>query len=355
MSEKLRIGILGAARITARALIAPARALSADTGPSGTGPSGTVAAVAARDGARAAQYAARHEIPVSFSSYEELLDSPDVDAVYIPLPNALHAPWTLRALAAGKHVLCEKPFASNAAEATEVAAAAAASGLVVMEAMHYRYHPLVQRLVTLIRDGAIGVPEHVQAWTSWAIGNPADIRYDYALGGGALMDGGCYAIDCVRLAGEAAGETDPHVAGALASPMAGDGRVDRAAAAQLAFPGGLTGWFESAFTRDGEFRADVHVIGDAGHLWLRNFINAQEGLLVVTRDEEVVSEEHAADLRGDGDLAADTTFAWQLRTFAAAVRDGTPCPTTADSAVTTMQLIDDAYQAAGLPVRGTAD
>ena len=357
MSEQLRIGILGAARITARALIAPARALSADTGPSGTGPSGTVAAVAARDGARAAQYAARHEIPVSFSSYEELLDSPDVDAVYIPLPNALHAPWTLRALAAGKHVLCEKPFASNAAEATEVAAAAAASGLVVMEAMHYRYHPLVQRLVTLIRDGAIGVPEHAQAWTSWAIGNPADIRYDYALGGGALMDGGCYAIDCVRLAGSAsgaaAGEGDPAIAGALADPMPGDGRVDRDFAARLAFPGGLTGWFESAFTRDGEFRADVHVIGDAGHLWLRNFINAQEGLLVVTRDEEVVSEVHAADLRGSGsDLDADTTFAWQLRAFAAAVRDGTPFPTTADSAVTTMRLIDDGYRAAGLPVRG---
>jgi predicted dehydrogenase len=352
MSEQLRIGILGAARITARALIAPAGALSPDTGPAVA-----VAAVAARDGSRAAQYAARHEIPVSFSSYQELLDSPDVDAVYIPLPNALHAPWTLRALAAGKHVLCEKPFASNAAEAREVAAAASSSGLVVMEAMHYRYHPLVLRMAALIGSGAIGVPEHVQAWTSWAIGNTGDIRYDYALGGGALMDGGCYAIDCVRLAGTAAGEADPHIAGALASPLAEDGRVDRAFAGRLAFPGGsgaLTGWFESAFTREGEFRADVHVIGDAGHLWLRNFINAQEGLLVVTRDEEVVSQEHAADLRGDGDLAADTTFAWQLRAFAAAVRDGAPFPTTADSAVTTMQLIDDGYQAAGLPVRGAA-
>jgi len=342
MSEQLRIGILGAARITARALIAPAGAV----------PSVTVAAVAARDGARAAQYAARHSIPVSFSSYQELLDSPEVDAVYIPLPNGLHARWTLRALAAGKHVLCEKPFASNAAEAAEVAAAADATGLVVMEAMHYRYHPLVAHMASLIGGGAIGAPVHVQAWTSWPIGNLGDIRYDYALGGGALMDGGCYAIDCVRLAGSAAGETDPQLAGALASPMPDDGRVDRAIAARLAFPAGLTGWFESVFTRDGEFRADVHVIGDAGHLWLRNFINAQEGLLVVTRDEEVVSEEHASDLRGAGDLAGDTTFAWQLRAFAAAVRDGAPFPTTADSAVTTMRLIDDAYQAAGLPARG---
>lgn len=348
----LRIGILGTARIAERALIAPARAV----------PAVSVAAVAARDLSRAEAYAGRHEIPVAFGSYEEVLASPGIDAVYVPSPNGLHAALTLRALAAGKHVLCEKPFTSNAAEAAQVAATAAATGLVVMEAMHYRYHPLARRMAALIRDGAIGVPSHVQAWTSWAIRDPGDIRYDYALGGGALMDGGCYAIDCIRLAGAAAGEAVPSVSGALASPMA-DGLVDRAMAARLAFPGGLTGWFESAFTRDGEFRADVHVIGDVGHLWLRNFINAQEGLLVVTRDGRVVSEERGVDLRGAGggsgaglaaDPAGDTTFAWQLRAFAAAVLDGSPFETTAESAVTTMGLIDDVYQAAGLPVRGAA-
>jgi predicted dehydrogenase len=339
----VRIGILGAARITARALIAPARAV----------PAATVAAVAARAEPRAAAYAARHDIPAAFGSYEELLASPDIDAVYVPLPNALHAPWTLRALAAGKHVLCEKPFASNAAQARDVVAAGAASGLVVMEAMHYRYHPLVHRMAALIRDGAIGVPSHVQAWTSWAIPNPGDIRYDFPLGGGALMDGGCYAIDCVRLAGEAAGEPAPDVTGALADPLPG-GLVDRSTAARLAFPGGLTGWFESSFTRDGEFRADVHVIGDTGHLWLRNFINAHDGRLIVTRNGAVVSDERAAELRGAEDDAGDTTFTWQLRAFAAAVRDGAPFPTTAASAVTTMALIDDAYRKAGMPVRERA-
>jgi len=339
-SEPLRIGILGAARITARALIAPARAV----------PSVTVTAVAARDSSRSQAYAARHDIPVAYGSYEELLASPDIDAVYVPLPNALHAPWTLRALAAGKHVLCEKPFASNAAEARDVDAAAGAAGLVVMEAMHYRYHPLVHRMAALIRDGAIGVPSHVQAWTSWAIPDMGDIRYDFAVGGGALMDGGCYAIDCIRLAGEAAGEPEPEVADAVADPLPG-GLVDRAAAGRLAFPGGMTGWFDSAFTRDGEFRADVHVIGDTGHLWLRNFINAHDGRLIVTRNGAVLSDERAAELRGAEDDAGDTTFTWQLRAFAAAVVDGTPFPTTAASAVTTMALIDDAYRKAGMPLR----
>jgi predicted dehydrogenase len=354
-AHRVRIGILGTARITGKALIEPARAV----------PSVSVAAVAARDPARAEAYAKTHAIPAVFGSYEELLASPEVDAVYVPLPNALHAPWTLRAIAAGKHVLCEKPFTSNAAEAVQVATAAKASGLVVMEAMHYRYHPLVRRLASLIADGAIGTPSHAQAWTSWPVRDPADIRYDFALGGGALMDGGCYAIDCLRLvAGPAdpadeAGPTDaggmpaeeqvPVVTGALADPLP-DGLVDRAMAGRLALSGAMTGWFDSAFTRDGEFRADIHVIGDEGHLWLRNFINAHSGRLVVARSGSAVSDESAADLRRY-DEAGDTTFAWQLRAFAAAVLDGAPFPTTAASAVTTMRLIDEAYTAAGLPLR----
>jgi predicted dehydrogenase len=358
-AHRVRIGILGTARIAGRALIEPARAV----------PSVSVAGVAARDADRAAEYAEANGIPIVFGSYDELLASPEVDAVYVPLPNALHAPWTLRALAAGKHVLCEKPFASNSREAVWVADAAERFGLVVMEAMHYRYHPLVQRLASLVSDGAIGTPGHAQAWTSWAIPNPGDIRYDYALGGGALMDGGCYAIDALRMVASAAGakvgevagevaegpddkrrEVVPTVSGALADPLP-EGLVDRSMAARLAFSNGMTGWFESTFTRDGEFRAELHVIGSEGHLWMQNFINAHEGRLVVRRNGSVVSDESAADLRRY-DEAGDTTFAWQLRAFAAAVLDGTPFPTTADSAVTTMRLIDDAYTAAGMPVRG---
>src|SRR5579864_9152558 len=247
MSNEVRIGILGAARIAERALIEPARAV----------PSVTVAAIATRDKARGESFALQHGLPIAHASYELLLADPGIDAVYIPLPNSLHAPWTLRAIDAGKHVLCEKPFASNAREASSVTAAAEKSGLVVMEAMHYRYHPLVRRLTALISGGAIGTPRHIQAWTNWPVADPADIRYDYALGGGALMDGGCYAIDCLRLIG---GDS-PSVTGALADPCPpSPGRdaaevADRSTAVRMAFPGGATGWFESSFTRDGEFRA----------------------------------------------------------------------------------------------------
>ena len=327
--EMLRIGTLGTSRISQAALIEPAAGVAGVT----------VAAVAARDGARAEHYALRHGISKAYGSYQEMLDDPEIDAVYNPLPNSLHGPWTLRAIAAGKHVLCEKPFASNADEAAQVARAASASGLVVMEAMHYRYHPLIQRLTEVV--GELGPVRHIQAWTSFAIVNPGDIRYDYGLAGGAMMDGGCYALDCLRLLGG----DEPSVTGALADPVdwgTGPEAADRSLAVRLAFPGGATGWFESSFTRDGAFRADLHVICEDGLVHLDNFIFPARGRLVATRDGAVVADDEGA---------GESTYVYQLRAFAAAIASGEPVPTSAASALVTMRLIDDAYRTAGLAPR----
>ena len=337
--DLLRIGTLGSARISEPALIEPAASV----------PEVTVAAVAARDKSRADAFALRHGISAAYESYEELLADPDIDAIYNPLPNSLHGPWTLRAIAAGKHVLCEKPFASDSGEAARVAAAAAASGLVVMEAMHYRYHPLTRRLSELVTQ--LGPVQHLQCWTSFAIADPDDIRYDFDVGGGALMDGGCYAIDCLRMLGASGGQSEPVVTGALADPCppsAGHGpeaAADRSMAVRLAFPGGATGWFESSFTRDGEFRADVHAICAGGQVRMQNFIFAHKGRLVATRGGSVVADEP-----GGG----DSTYVGQLRAFAAAIFKGDPVPTSAAHAVVTMRVIDDAYRAAGLLPRPAA-
>ncbi|MGH3170797.1 MAG: Gfo/Idh/MocA family protein, partial [Trebonia sp.] len=243
------------------------------------------------------------------------------------------------------HVLCEKPFSSNLQEAEEVLSKAHKSGLIVMEGMHYQYHPLAQRLATMIREGAIGTPRHVQCWTVWPIPDPDDIRYSYEMAGGALMDAGCYAIDCLRFVGL----SEPTVTDALADPVPGDPRVDRALAARLVSPSGMTGWFESAFTGGGDFRADVHVTGDEGTLFLRNFVLAHEGTLTLYPDGTSWPDPDVGPCRPD-----DTTFAWQLRAFVAAVQEGTPFPTTVAHALTTMRVIDDAYRAAGLPPRGFA-
>src|SRR5689334_20729846 len=325
----LRIGTLGSSRISQPALIEPAASV----------PEVIVAAAAARDLPRAEAYALRHGLEKAYGSYEELLADPDIDAVYNPLPNSLHGPWTLRAIAAGKHVLCEKPFTQNADEAAQVVQAAEDSGLVVMEAMHYRYHPLIARLREV--TAGLGPVRHLQCWTSFAIGDLADIRYDFALGGGALMDGGCYAIDVLRLLGG----DEPSVTAALADPVTeepGGKAADRSLAVRLAFPGGATGWFDSTFTRDGEFRADLHVICEDGVAHLDNFIFPWTGRLLASRDGTVVADE-----TGGG----DTTYGYQLRAFAAAIAGGEPVPTSAASAAVTMRIIDDAYRAAGLAVR----
>jgi len=338
------MGTLGTSRITESALLEAARDV-ADV---------TVTAVAARDKSRAEAFALRHAIPAAYGSYDELLADPDIDAIYNPLPNSAHGPWTLKAIAAGKHVLCEKPFASHTEQAEQVAAAASAAGLVVMEAMHYRYHPLIARLRELVTE--LGPVQHLQCWTSFAIADPGDIRYDYDLAGGALMDGGCYAIDCLRLLGGG----EPDVTGALADPWpsaqadsgsSGDtgdsgssGRAaDRAIAVRLAFPGGATGWFDSAFTRDGAFRADVHISCRDGQVWMQNFILPHWGRLTATRQGSVIADERAT---GNA-----TSYTYQLRAFAAAIEAGGPVLTSAAQAVATMRVIDDAYRAAGLARR----
>jgi predicted dehydrogenase len=328
----IRIGMLGAARISVRALIEAAAGV----------PEVRVHAVAARSRARASDFAALHGIPRSYGSYEELLADPDIDAIYNPLPNSGHGPWTLRAIAAGKHVLCEKPFADNADLAGQVVSAASASGLTVMEAMHYRYHPLVARLAEETR--ALGALHRIQCWTTFPITDRADIRYDFDLGGGATMDGGCYALDCIRLLSGVSGAGEPAVEAAVAQTMPRD--VDVSLAARLSLPSGGTAWFDSAFTFDGEFRADVHVVGERGHLWLRNFIGAHDGQLTVTRHGSA-----AESVTGAAAGGGETTYTYQLRAFAAAIHSGVPYPTTPENGLATMRLIDASYQAAGLPLR----
>src|SRR3954471_6805528 len=221
----LRLGILGAARIAPAALIRPARRVA----------DARVVAVAARDRDKAARFAAKHDIATVHGSYEALLADANIDAVYNPLPNALHGKWTRAALAAGKHVLCEKPFTANADEAAEVAAVAASSGRVVMEAFHYRYHPLAARVRELLDARAIGRITHVETWMCFPLPMFSDIRYNHALAGGALMDAGCYAVHLARFLG---GE-EPEVVSAAAKLRSPD--VDRAMHAEVRYPSGHTG------------------------------------------------------------------------------------------------------------------
>jgi predicted dehydrogenase len=320
----LRFGILGAARIAPMALVRPARRV----------PGAAIAAVAARDPRRAEAFAARHGVPRAHTGYEALLADPEIEAIYNPLPNSLHATWTIRALEAGKHVLCEKPFASDAAEAETMAAAAARSGLVLMEAFHYRYHALFGRMREIVGGGELGDIRHLEASFCIPLLRRDDIRWRRELAGGALMDTGCYVVHLLRhLAG-----AEPEVVSARAAWTRGG--VDRWLTADLRFPGGRTARFTCALLSVAGVRLSARVMGERGQLSALNWVAPQLGhrLRVVTPAGRRV--EH---------LAGDGSYDAQLRAFVAAVRDGAPFPTDPPDAVANMRAIDAIYVAAGRP------
>jgi predicted dehydrogenase len=322
----LRIGILGAARIAPQALIKPAE---------GNGEV-LVAAVAARDVSRAQAFAAKHDIARVHESYETLMADPELDAVYNPLPNGLHGRWTRVAIAAGKHVLCEKPFTANAAEAREIAELAGKSDRVVMEAFHYRYHPLALRIEQIIASGELGKLERVETNLCFPLPKFADIRYNYRLAGGAMMDAGCYAVDMARTFG---GGT-PEVVSAQAKLR--DPHVDRAMTAELLFPGGHTGRVRCSMWSSDLLRISVRVIGEHGEIRVLNPLAPQFFHRFSVRSSSGKRVER---------FPRRTTYAYQLDAFAAAVLRGGPVKTTPEDAVENMTVIDAIYRAAGLPLR----
>jgi predicted dehydrogenase len=324
----IRIGLLGAARIARRALLLPATQT----------PNVQVTAVAARDPRRARALAARYGIARAHDSYADLIADPEIDAVYIPLPNSLHALWTIRALKVGKHVLCEKPFAANAGEAEQMAEAATAAGKVLMEAFHYRYHPLLAQMLEIIQGGELGAVRHIEAAMCIPMIRPWDIRLRYDLAGGATMDVGCYTVHLLRtLAGD-----EPEVVCARA--LLHSPQVDRAMSAELRFADGRTGRITCSLRSATLLKLNARVEGDQGvllvtnpflpHLYHRLTLQTPTG----TRHERV---------------AGDSTYACQLRAFVAAVEEGTPVLTGPADAVANLRVVDAIYRAAGLSLRGT--
>jgi predicted dehydrogenase len=326
MTGPLRIGVLGAASIAPAALLRPARRV----------PGVSVESVATRDPHRAQTFARRHALPRFHPSYDALLDDSDIDAVYIALPNSLHLPWTLRALSAGKHVLCEKPLACNADEALQVAEAAERSGRVAAEAMAYLHHPLAARLVELTAQ--LGRLQHIEVFNCVPIFRRSDIRYQYDLGGGAAMDLAGYAISLVRL-----------LAGALPEATGVEvrlarSRVDRWIAADLRLPSGATAKVTCSLWSTDFLRSDAKVRGEAG--WMKVLNPFAPHLF-----HRVTSQIGGGRRIRERVRKGGSTYVRQLQAFLRAVREGGPVLTPARDAAQTLQVIDQMYRLAGLPVR----
>jgi len=322
----LRIGILGAARIAPMALIHPAKRNAAVT----------IAAVAARDRDRAAAFAAKHGIPTVHASYEALIDDPGIDVIYNPLPNGLHGLWSIRAMEAGKDVLCEKPLAANADEAAAMVDAARRTGRRLVEAFHYRYHSLVEHTRDIIASGEIGAVRHYEASFVIPIVRGGDIRYRYDLAGGATMDAGCYPIHFIRTLAAA----EPEVISAVA--LEGPVHIDRDVTAQLRFADGRTARMTCGLWSRRVLQIRARVEGEKGSIDIFNFVAPQLYNSIRVRAGGKPRRERA---RGPSSYRA------QLDAFAAGLRNGTAVPTEGQDSIDNMRVIDAVYRAAGLPLR----
>jgi predicted dehydrogenase len=323
----LRFGILGAAKIAPNALTLPAAKV----------PEVELTAVAARDPARAREFAKANGIARVLPTYDALVADPDIDVIYNPLPNSLHCEWSIRAMRAGKQVFCEKPIASNAKEAEQMARVADETGMLLVEAFHYRYHPLADRVRELIRSQAIGKLEHAEGHFSVPI-PPDNIRFDWNLAGGATMDLGCYPLHMIRYF---SGMT-PRVIAAKA--QVGPPNIDVAMEADLELAPGVTARMTCSMAADAQLGATFLARGARGELKVTNPIGPHWGhQLTITTPAGTTNET----------VPGETTYTHQLQALVAALRgDRNAFPTDANDAVVGMRIIDQVYRAAGLPPRG---
>jgi len=288
--------VLGAAWIARRAML-PALAEAAGA---------ELVAIAARDPARARELAERHGVRRVHADYAGLLADPDIDAVYVPLPNSLHLPWTLRALAAGKHVLCEKPLALDATEGREMAEAARAADRLLMEAVMYRFHPRMRQLVAALAGADV---RHVYASFGFPIDAPGNYRLQPELGGGALLDVGCYVADVTRwLLGE------PERVEAVIRRAA----VDMSCSAVLGFAGGAQASLYASFESP-KYQELVVVCADR--------VERVRSPFTAWRDP-------------------DDPYGLMVEAFSAAIREGGPAPLPVESSIANLTLLDRIRDAA---------
>ena len=247
MASLLRWGLLSTARINR--LIIPAVRASARS---------ELTTVASRSIDKGRAYAAEWNIPRVLGSYDALLDDPSIDVVYIALPNSLHVEWTIRALGAGKHVLCEKPLALNVEDVDRIAAAAERAGRWATEGFMYRHQPLTHTVEAIVRSGRLGAIRGFKGAFTFPLTREGDVRFDPALGGGSLWDVGCYPVSYACLM---AGEAPAQVFGWQQTSPTG---IDLEFAGMLRFPDGSTAQFDCGFI--GPFRAGMEIVGRDGSL-----------------------------------------------------------------------------------------
>ena len=297
-----------------------------------------IAAVGSRDEERARAVAARYDIAHVHGSYEALLADPDVDAVYIPLPNHLHAEWTIAAARAGKHVLCEKPLAMTATDAQAMVEACEAEGVRLMEAFMYRHHPSWQAVKALVASGRIGRLTSVQSWFSYYNDDPSNIRNMREAGGGALFDIGCYSVNLSRFLFD--GEPGRVEASITRDPAT---NVDVLTSALLEFGDGIATFTCSTRAEDDQ---RVHVYGTDGRISIGipfNIPPDRPTEIYVTAGGDPPVAPATETIRFD----TKDPYTAEAEAFAAAILDDLATPTPAQDAIANLRVIERIFEAAG--------
>jgi len=323
----IRMGIIGAAGIARTALVEPAQHVDEVE----------IVGVAARDPARAKAFAEANKLEKVYPTYGALLDDSSLDAVYVPLANSLHAQWTIAALKVGRHVLCEKPLASNAKQAQEMVATADQEKRVLVEAFHWRYHPVADRMIALSKQ--IGPLQRVEAHFNVRI--PTDnIRFQLELAGGSLMDLGCYCVHMVRTVVG----SEPTVLRATA--VEGPRGIDVSIEAELAFPDGLPAVITTSMVAEKTVWPDsmkFRASGESGEMEVLNPMAPQAG--------HRISATLADGTTVNVVLDTASSYEHQLRAFYKAVTGEQAAVTGGADAVANMRVIDAIYEASGLGIR----
>jgi len=319
MTERLKWGIVSTARINRKLIPAIQDSDRAE-----------LLAVASRSQSRASEYAAEWGIPRAHGSYEALLEDPDVDVVYIPLPNSLHAEWAVRAAEAGKHVLCEKPLALTVAECDQIIEASRAAGVVAMEAVMYLYHPVLHRARELIQEGAVGEVTQVRGRFSFLLDRPGDVRWEPDLGGGSLWDIGSYPVSFLRwIMGE-----PNRVFGWQTLSESG---VDATFAGLLQYDKDVLGIFSCSFREP--FRSHVEVGGTQGTVVIERPYPPTEETRLLLRSLGEDDEKTVAVARQDA-------YHYEVEALTAAVLDGAPLAVPLDSSRANVATLTALYESA---------
>lgn len=316
MTDRIRWGILSTANI-GRARVIPAIQQSDN---------GDVVAVASRTAERARTFADQLNIPTAYGSYEELIADPNVDAIYIPVPNSEHAEWSIRCAEAGKPTLCEKPLASNADEAQQIVDEFKSRSLLFAEAFMYRFHPQTQRVKQMIDDGAVGTVHIINAAFTFALRDENNIRLSKELEGGSLMDVGCYCVNAMRhMTGE-----EPETGQAVAHFGEQTG-VDEWLAGTLKFPSNITGHFDSGLRSQRTHMYDIR--GSAGRILV-------EQAFTVPDDQPSTIRYWHGDAYDEIEIPATNHYRLMVEDFADALINNRPPRFDPQDAVENMRVID---------------